>query len=119
MIVVVLIGLLAAIALPSFRKVRESAHTRLMINDARQIASAAQQYITDNNGSGFIAISVSANGEVNLPLGDYVKTITKGTQVGDYDSFALGTLPAFTMSNAQVSNGTPIAFDTEGKPIQN
>lgn len=48
MIVVVIIGLLATLALPAFRKVRNNAIEKAMINDARQITSSAQQYMSDN-----------------------------------------------------------------------
>ncbi len=47
MIVVVIIGLLAAIAVPAFNKVRENARVKSTQNNLRQIASAAQQYILD------------------------------------------------------------------------
>ncbi|MGY8695741.1 MAG: hypothetical protein ACKVGW_16300 [Verrucomicrobiia bacterium] len=45
MIVVVIIGLLAAMAIPAFQKVRESSRGSAMDNDARQLASAAQQHV--------------------------------------------------------------------------
>ena len=48
MIVVVIIGLLAALAIPAFKKVRNNAIEKSMLNDARQLASAAQIYATDN-----------------------------------------------------------------------
>lgn len=49
MIVVVIIGLLAAMAIPAFNKVRESAREKAVLNNLRQIASAAQQYILDES----------------------------------------------------------------------
>jgi type IV pilus assembly protein PilA len=45
MIVVVIIGLLAAMAVPAFQKVRKNSIGKAMANDARQIASACQQTI--------------------------------------------------------------------------
>lgn len=48
MIVVVIIGLLAAMAVPAFNKVREEARRKAIINNLRQIASAGQQYILEN-----------------------------------------------------------------------
>ncbi|MFP4261162.1 MAG: type II secretion system protein, partial [Opitutales bacterium] len=47
MIVVVIIGLLAAMAIPAFQKVREQAREKAMTNNLRQIASAGQQYILE------------------------------------------------------------------------
>lgn len=47
MIVVVIIGLLAAMAIPAFNKVREQSRQKSMTNNLRQIASAGQQYILE------------------------------------------------------------------------
>lgn len=44
MIVVLIIGLLAALAIPSFLKARESTRTNTCINNLRQIDSAKQQW---------------------------------------------------------------------------
>lgn len=47
MIVVVIIGLLAAMAVPAFQKVRQTAQDKAITNNLRQFASAAQQYMLD------------------------------------------------------------------------
>ena len=44
MIVVVIIGLLAAMAIPAFQKVRTASQDKAVLNNARQIAAAADQY---------------------------------------------------------------------------
>lgn len=44
MIVVVIIGLLAAMAIPAFQKVRIASQDKAVLNNARQIAAAADQY---------------------------------------------------------------------------
>ena len=49
MIVVVIIGLLAALAIPAFSKVRENAIKATLANDARQISSAANQYFLEES----------------------------------------------------------------------
>jgi len=51
MIVVVIIGLLAAMAIPAFSKVRASARGKAITNNLRQIASAAQQYMLEQGVS--------------------------------------------------------------------
>lgn len=48
MIVVVIIGLLAAMAIPAFNKVREQSREKTVLNNLRQIAAAGQQYILEN-----------------------------------------------------------------------
>ncbi|MEM7789896.1 MAG: prepilin-type N-terminal cleavage/methylation domain-containing protein [Verrucomicrobiota bacterium] len=47
MIVVVIIGLLAAMAIPAFNKVREQSREKAITNNLRQVASAGQQYILE------------------------------------------------------------------------
>jgi len=48
MIVVVIIGLLAAMAIPAFNKVREQSREKAIVNNLRQVSSAGQQYILEN-----------------------------------------------------------------------
>ena len=47
MIVVVIIGLLAAMAVPAFQKVREATDEKAALNDLRQLASGADQYFLE------------------------------------------------------------------------
>ena len=51
MIVVVIIGLLAAMAIPTFQKVRTSSQDKAVLNNARQLAAAADQYFLENGVS--------------------------------------------------------------------
>jgi type IV pilus assembly protein PilA len=44
MIVVVIIGLLAAMAFPAFQKVRASTQDKAVLNNARQLGAGADQY---------------------------------------------------------------------------
>ncbi len=48
MIVVVIIGLLAAMAIPAFQKVRTSSQDKAVLNNMRQLGSAADQYFLEN-----------------------------------------------------------------------
>lgn len=48
MIVVVIIGLLAAMAIPAFQKVRDNSRKSAITNNIRQLASAADQYFLEN-----------------------------------------------------------------------
>ncbi|WP_394795695.1 competence type IV pilus major pilin ComGC [Armatimonas sp.] len=49
MIVVLIIGILVAIAVPNFVKARESSRSRACIQNLRQIDSAVQQWAITNN----------------------------------------------------------------------
>jgi len=48
MIVVVIIGMLAAMAIPGFQKVRTASQDKAVLNNARQLAAAADQYYLEN-----------------------------------------------------------------------
>jgi len=117
MIVVVIIGLLAAMAIPAFQKVRQNSVTNAAINDARQLSAAAQQYILENAGILSVTVGVTTvDGAITGVLSSYVKKISKGTTVTDYSGTATGTNAAITLTNAQ-SNPTSMPFDTEGKKL--
>jgi len=68
MIVVVIIGLLASMAIPGFQKVRLASQDKAVLNNARQLAAAADQYMMEH-GVGFAAYA-SLVGATN-----YVKSI--------------------------------------------
>ena len=63
MIVVAIIGLLAAIAIPNFIKARTTSQQNACINNLRQIDAATQQWALENNKSG----SASVNNTVLTP----------------------------------------------------
>ena len=68
MIVVVIIGLLAAMAIPAFQKVRQSSQDKAVLNNARQLAAAADQYYLENG-----VTTVSQGGLVGAT--NYVKAL--------------------------------------------
>jgi type IV pilus assembly protein PilA len=68
MIVVVIIGLLAAMAIPAFQKVRQNSQDKAVLNNARQMSAAADQY--------FLEFGVSNVWKVNLiGSSNYVKAL--------------------------------------------
>jgi len=117
MIVVVIIGLLAAMAIPAFQKVRASSLEKAMLNDGRQIGAAIQQYcmeygvttvtgVTYNAGSGLLG------GNDNFTM--YLR------QIGKNYTFTPGTLGAdsttsFTLTLPGAFNTTATTFNGEGK----
>lgn len=48
MVVVVIIGLLAAMAIPGFQKVRRMSQDKAVLNNARQLSAAADQHFLEN-----------------------------------------------------------------------
>ena len=74
MIVVAIIGLLAAIAIPNFIKARTTAQMNACINNLRQIDGAIQQWAVEKNKSttasvGFTDISAYMKNSVICPAG--------------------------------------------------
>src|SRR6266700_2318357 len=68
MIVVVIIGLLAAMAIPAFQKVRTSSQDKAVLNNARQLSAASDQY--------FLEYGVSSVTQSSLVgTGNYVKAL--------------------------------------------
>ena len=46
-----IIGLIAAMAIPAFRQVRQFSQDKAVLNNARQLSAAAGQYFTENGVS--------------------------------------------------------------------
>ncbi|HVU25090.1 MAG TPA: prepilin-type N-terminal cleavage/methylation domain-containing protein [Opitutus sp.] len=51
MVVVVIIGILAALAIPGFQKVRTASQDKSVLNNARQLAAAADEYMMEKGVS--------------------------------------------------------------------
>lgn len=86
MIVVVIIGLLAAMAIPAFQKVRETSQTKAITNNLRQLASAADQYFLEYGETTVLSSSlIGADAYVKTfatVAGEtYTATITQGTDI--------------------------------------
>ncbi len=130
MIVVVIIGLLAAMAIPAFQKVRRQSFAKAMANDARQIGSACQQILMSAPPSSFSAGTIvlsytTATGALACTVtdpatggGDYltqlVSQVGKGYTISSpYDSVnTSGT--AFTMLHPRVA---PIEVAAPGSTV--
>ena len=83
MIVVVIIGMLAALAIPGFQKVRTSSQDKAVLNNARQLAAAADQYMMEK-GVSFVAY-VNLVGATN-----YVKIINPAANETYPDNYTQG-----------------------------
>ncbi len=60
LIVVVIIGILAAIAIPKFANTKEKAYIAAMKSDLRNLATYEEQYAADNNGAYFAGTATAA-----------------------------------------------------------
>lgn len=108
-------GLLAAMAIPAFQKVRENSLQKSMANDARQIASAAQQVMM-MNGNKPVSFSIDpATGKVSGPIAEYVMQVTRGT-IG-VDSTFENDRDGFSLQNPKTYGGAEIRFDVDGRNV--
>ena len=83
MIVVVIIGLLAAMAIPAFQKVRQSSQDKAVLNNARQLSAASDQYFLENGVS--TVVSTDLIGATN-----YVKAVNTVAAETYPDNFTQG-----------------------------
>jgi len=113
MIVVVIIGLLAAMAIPAFQKVRQSSIEKTLTNDAKQLASAANQYFMEA-GASQLDIGVNASGLLTAaPASSYVHQISKGNVFPT----TLTAGSSFIGGNAALGATTTIGFSQEGQKL--
>ena len=61
LIVVVIIGILAAIAIPKFANTKDKAYVAAMKSDLRNLATYEEQYAADNQGAYFSGTATSAS----------------------------------------------------------
>ena len=99
MIVVVIIGLLAAMAIPAFQKVRATSQDKAVTNNLRQLASAAQQYMLETGSTNAAYASIVG---ANL----YLTTIE---QVAD-ETYTGITIDTSSSSVAATVNGRTITY---------
>jgi prepilin-type N-terminal cleavage/methylation domain-containing protein len=102
MIVVAIIGLLAAIAIPNYVKARANSQSSACINNLRQIDAAANQWALEQKKTSGAAISYPDD------LTPYIKLNTAGSipgcpASGSYDDPAVGASPTCSLG----SNVTP------------
>lgn len=77
MIVVVIIGLLAAMSIPAFQKVRRTTTKSTMANDGKQLAGAAQSYFLEFSVT-TAAISDLINTDVTGTDSKFLRGLSKG-----------------------------------------
>ena len=94
MIVVAIIGLLAAIAIPNFVKARENAQLNSILNNLRIIDGAKDQWALENKkGTGDTADWTTTT----TGIGGYLKGATVKNVVGEtYNQNAIGTAATAT-----------------------
>lgn len=118
MIVVVIIGLLAAMAIPAFQKVRASSMEKAMLNDARQIGAAVQQYCMekgDTQVTGLTYTSTTGLLSGNNDFTVYLRAIGKGYTTATIAPIVADADQAFTLAIPGAFGGAAQTFNGEGK----
>ena len=96
MIVVAIIGLLAAIAIPNFMKAREKAQKNACIANLKQMEGAKTLYALDNGASTGDSVTMA-----DL-VTDYIKTTPACPAGGTYTLGAIGTTPECTVTGHEL-----------------
>ncbi len=109
LIVVVIIGILAAIAIPKFANTKEKAYVASMKSDLRNLITAQEAYYSDNNSN--YAQSTTNLGTNYKPSTGISVTLNSVTATG-WHATATTTLTAITctidLTAGSTQEGTPL-----------
>jgi type IV pilus assembly protein PilA len=104
MIVVVIIGLLAAMAIPAFNKVRFTSRYKAIVNNLRQVSSGAQQYMMEQGVSQVAETQIEGTNSYN-----YVRPIAP-VNGETYSGFS-GITGTTTQLSVSESDATVVTFN--------
>lgn len=105
MIVVVIIGLLAAMAIPAFNKVRETSQAKTCVNNLRQIASAKDQWALETGA----ASTATPTTDDLVGLEKYIKGPPACPRSGTYGFGAVNANPTCSVGDPHILPGTAAA----------
>jgi len=109
LIVVVIIGILAAIAIPKFANTKEKAYIASMKSDLRNLVTAQEAYFSDNNSS--YASSTTSMGTNYKSSTGVTVTINSNTATGWTASASHGSTTkvcTISLGGGSTNEGTPI-----------
>jgi prepilin-type N-terminal cleavage/methylation domain-containing protein len=104
LIVVVIIGILAAIAIPKFASTKEKAYVAAMKSDLKNFVTAEEAYFADNNTYGTYANVNGAN------LFTSTTSVTVATTSADAQGFGATATHASTTKTCGVFVGLPATY---------
>jgi prepilin-type N-terminal cleavage/methylation domain-containing protein len=100
MIVVAIIGLLAAIAIPNFVRARTTSQTNACINNLRQIDGGVQQWALENNKAATDAVTLAnVSPYLGRGAGAVINTDVKCPGAGTYSVSDCETKPACSIGD--------------------
>ena len=109
LIVVVIIGILAAIAIPKFANTKEKAYIASMKSDLRNLVTAQEAYFSDNNSA--YAASTTAMGTNYRASSGVTVTINSNTATGWTASATHGSTTktcAISLGGGATNEGEPV-----------
>jgi type IV pilus assembly protein PilA len=109
LIVVVIIGILAAIAIPKFANTKEKAYIASMKSDLRNLITAQEAYFSDNNSSyasstGALGTNYKASSGVTVTMG----TVTNTGWAATASQNSTAKTCALTVGGGSTNEGVPI-----------
>ena len=104
LIVVVIIGILAAIAIPKFANTKEKAYVAAMKSDLRNIATYEEQYASDNAGDYFGGTATSASPLEGFTPSQNV-TVVVTNDAGPPPTWAASATHSQTSKTCDLTNG--------------
>ena len=110
LIVVVIIGILAAIAIPKFANTKEKAYVASMKSDLRNLVTAEEAYFSDNNSS----YGTIANMGTNYRASSGVTVVVAGLSATGWGATAAHNSTAKTCAITVGGTAT-----NEGEPVCN
>ena len=105
LIVVVIIGILAAIAIPKFANTKDKAYVAAMKSDLRNLATYEEQYAADNNGSYFSGTATNSTPLQGFTPSQNV-TIVAGVVVGPPQTWSATATHSQSAKTCSNSTGT-------------
>jgi len=111
LIVVVIIGILAAIAIPKFANTKEKAYIASMKADLRNLVTAQEAYFADNT----TYATTTTNLNYNISAGNTI-SVTAATGTG-WSATSTNTATAKTCGIFVGSATPPISGQAEGSPV--
>lgn len=109
LIVIAIIGILAAIAIPQFSSYREKAYKAVTKSDVKNAYTAVQAFIADNPGAAIVATSVTGPGTLGAPF--------NSARVSKDVTIAIGADGSVTGTTAGYA-GYQYALDKDGGPTE-
>src|ERR1700745_3236499 len=104
LIVVVIIGILAAIAIPKFANTKDKAYVAAMKSDLRNVATYEEQYAADNQGAYFSGTATSGTPLQGFNPSQNV-TIVVTAVAGPPASWSGTASHAHSTKTCQITNG--------------